>query len=168
MYPGGVRQLPTPHRDRMKSFSAHCAGSFLRGEKSPWRRRLRAAPAGGGREYTPGVSDLTRRCARFGPATKKAVADFQRLDAGSGLGSVGPKTREALEKAARDDGPGKCATGVSNAIQNAFGFKVWGNGDQLDNNLPRDTFKQVHMPLSEALKTPGLVHTWEKIFMPTM
>ncbi len=57
---------------------------------------------------------------------------------------------------------GLCATGVSRAIQNAFGFKVWGNGNQIDNNLPRDKFKQVNMSLAEALKTPGLVLTWEK------
>jgi LysM repeat protein len=57
---------------------------------------------------------------------------------------------------------GLCATGVSKAIQNAFGFKVWGNGNQIDNNLPRNKFKQVNMSLEQALKTPGLVLTWEK------
>jgi LysM repeat protein len=57
---------------------------------------------------------------------------------------------------------GLCATGVSRAIQNAFGIKVWGNGNQIDNNLPRDKFKQVNMSLAEALKIPGLVLTWEK------
>ena len=57
---------------------------------------------------------------------------------------------------------GLCATGVSRAIQNAFGFKVWGNGNQIDNNLPRDKFKQVNMSLAEALKIPGMVLTWEK------
>ncbi|WP_224362314.1 LysM peptidoglycan-binding domain-containing protein [Hyalangium versicolor] len=57
---------------------------------------------------------------------------------------------------------GLCATGVSKAIQNAFGFKVWGNGNQIDNNLPKDKFKQIDIPLSEALKIPGLVLTWEK------
>ena len=57
---------------------------------------------------------------------------------------------------------GLCATGVSKAIQNAFGFKVWGNGNQIDNNLPRDKFKQVNMSLEQALKIPGLVLTCEK------
>ncbi|MBX5483107.1 MAG: LysM peptidoglycan-binding domain-containing protein [Myxococcaceae bacterium] len=56
---------------------------------------------------------------------------------------------------------GLCATGVSRAIQNAFGIKVWGNGNQIDNNLPRSKFKEVHMSLAEALKIPGLVLTWE-------
>jgi peptidoglycan hydrolase-like protein with peptidoglycan-binding domain len=126
---------------------------------------------------------------KFGPGTKKAVADFQRDHHMEASGSVGPKTLAAMEKAAKSDGPGGvtpamrklanaghaaamslggytshglCATGVSRAIQNAFGFKVWGNGNQIDNNLPKNKFKQVHMSLAEALKTPGLVLTWEK------
>ncbi|EPX56512.1 LysM domain protein [Cystobacter fuscus DSM 2262] len=57
---------------------------------------------------------------------------------------------------------GLCATGVSRAIQKAFGVKVWGNGNQIDNNLPRDKFKQVNMSLADALKIPGMVLTWEK------
>ncbi|MFL5344466.1 MAG: LysM peptidoglycan-binding domain-containing protein [Hyalangium sp.] len=57
---------------------------------------------------------------------------------------------------------GLCATGVSRAIQSALGLSVHGNGNQIDNNLPRNKFKQVNIPLSEALKIPGLVLTWEK------
>lgn len=57
---------------------------------------------------------------------------------------------------------GLCATGVSRAIQNAYGIKVWGNGNQIDNNLPRNRFKEVHMSLAEALRTPGLILTWER------
>ena len=56
---------------------------------------------------------------------------------------------------------GLCATGVSRAIVNAMGIKVWGNGNQIDDNLPRNRFKQIDLPLSEALKIPGLVLTWE-------
>ncbi|NVJ20779.1 MULTISPECIES: LysM peptidoglycan-binding domain-containing protein [Myxococcus] len=56
---------------------------------------------------------------------------------------------------------GLCATGVSRAISNALGIGVSGNGNQIDNNLPRDKFKQVDMTLEEALKIPGLVLTWE-------
>ena len=56
---------------------------------------------------------------------------------------------------------GLCATGVSRAIVNAMGIKVWGNGNQIDDNLPRSRFKQIDIPLSEALKIPGLVLTWE-------
>ncbi len=61
---------------------------------------------------------------------------------------------------------GWCARGVSNAIQRRFGIKVWGNGNQIDNNLPRNKFKQVHIPLSQALKIPGLVLTWESTSTP--
>ncbi|SEL58339.1 Peptidoglycan-binding (PGRP) domain of peptidoglycan hydrolases-containing protein [Stigmatella aurantiaca] len=57
---------------------------------------------------------------------------------------------------------GLCATGVSRAIQNTYGIKVWGNGNQIDDNLPRNKFKQVNLSLAEALKIPGLVLTWEK------
>lgn len=57
---------------------------------------------------------------------------------------------------------GLCATGVSRAIQRVYGIKVWGNGNQIDNNLPRNKFKQVNISLAEALRTPGLILTWEK------
>jgi murein DD-endopeptidase MepM/ murein hydrolase activator NlpD len=56
---------------------------------------------------------------------------------------------------------GLCATGVSRAIQQTYGIKVWGNGNQIDDNLPRNKFKQINIPLSEALKIPGLILTWE-------
>lgn len=56
---------------------------------------------------------------------------------------------------------GLCATGVSRAIRNAMGLTVYGNGNQIDNNLPRSHFKELHIPLSQALKIPGLVLTWE-------
>ncbi len=58
-------------------------------------------------------------------------------------------------------GQGKCATGVSRAIQSSLGISVHGNGNQIDNNLPRSHFREVHMSLEEALRTPGLVLTWE-------
>ena len=44
---------------------------------------------------------------KYGPATQKAVADFQHsahLDSGPGVGSVGAKTLAALEKAQRSTG----------------------------------------------------------------
>lgn len=59
-------------------------------------------------------------------------------------------------------GQGLCATGVSRAIQRVYGIKVWGNGNQIDNNLPRNKFREVHMSLAEALKRPGLILTWER------
>ena len=56
---------------------------------------------------------------------------------------------------------GLCATGVSRAIMSAFGIRVYGNGNQIDDNLPRSKFKELHISLAEALRTPGLVLTWE-------
>jgi hypothetical protein len=55
---------------------------------------------------------------------------------------------------------GLCATGVSRALATQ-GISVSGNGNQIDNNLPKDKFRQVNMSLEEALKIPGLVLTWE-------
>ncbi len=57
---------------------------------------------------------------------------------------------------------GLCATGVSRTIAKTMGIGVSGNGNQIDNNLPRNKFKQVNLSLAEALKIPGLVLTWEK------
>jgi LysM repeat protein len=59
-------------------------------------------------------------------------------------------------------GLGLCATGVSRAIARALGISVHGNGNQIDNNLPRNKFRQVNMSLAQALRTPGLILTWEK------
>ncbi|MFT3707971.1 MAG: peptidoglycan-binding protein [Archangium sp.] len=58
-------------------------------------------------------------------------------------------------------GLGLCATGVSRAIRRAMGLSVHGNGNQIDNNLPRRKFKQIHISLKDALKIPGLILTWE-------
>lgn len=83
-------------------------------------------------------------------------------------GSVGGSSRlaDAARRTAQSMGgynsQGLCATGVSRAILATYGIKVWGNGNQIDNNLPRSKFREIHIPLSEALKRPGLVLTWER------
>lgn len=59
-------------------------------------------------------------------------------------------------------GRGRCATGVSEALRRSLGISVSGNGNQIDNNLSRSRFREVHMPLEQALRTPGLVLTWEQ------
>lgn len=59
-------------------------------------------------------------------------------------------------------GQGWCAKGVSRAIERTYGIKVWGNGNQIDDNLPRSRFRQVNLSLAEALKIPGLILTWER------
>ncbi len=57
---------------------------------------------------------------------------------------------------------GLCATGVNRAILNSMGIRNYGHGNQIDNNLPRTHFREVHMSLEEALRIPGLVLTWER------
>jgi len=88
----------------------------------------------------------------------------------SGPSNTGGINRsQALANAARNtamsmggyNSQGLCATGVSRSILATYGICVWGNGNQIDDNLPRDKFKQVNLSLEEALKIPGLVLTWE-------
>lgn len=85
-----------------------------------------------------------------------------RGDAGSGSQRLANAARAAAMGMGGYNSQGLCATGVSRAIQSAFGLSVHGNGNQIDNNLPRSKFRQVNMSLEEALKTPGMVLTWEK------
>lgn len=82
--------------------------------------------------------------------------------AGGGSSKLAAAGRAAALSMGGYNSQGLCATGVSRAIQNTYGIKVWGNGNQIDDNLPRSKFKQVNMSLAEALRTPGLVLTWEK------
>lgn len=82
-------------------------------------------------------------------------------------GSGGVKGSSKLVAAAKQiaaelPGSGYCAKGVELSIQRAFGFRLYGNANQLDNVLAGNPhFKEVHMSLADALKTPGLVLTWE-------
>lgn len=97
------------------------------------------------------------------------AAHHTTTHASSGVSSHGSSKEKKLAAAAHRvalsmggyHGLGRCATGVSRAIASALGLHVHGNGNQIDNNLPRKHFKQVHMSLAQALKTPGLILTWE-------
>jgi len=107
--------------------------------------------------------------ARDGKISAGELAKMQKLAKTAGGIHVTAKMRR-LAQAARSTalsmggyhGTGYCARGVSRSIARALGIYVGGNGNQIDNNLPRSKFRQVHIPLKEALKIPGLVLTWEK------
>lgn len=59
-------------------------------------------------------------------------------------------------------GTGRCAAAVNEAIRRTYRVPMSGNGNQVDNNLPRSHFRELNIPLDEALRRPGLVLTWER------
>lgn len=106
---------------------------------------------GGGHSTHPSGGSSTRKTGNTGGPVKVS-ASMRRLAAAGHAAAMGMGGYHSQ---------GLCATGVSRAIQKTFGIKVWGNGNQIDNNLPRSKFREVHMSLAQALKTPGLILTWE-------
>ncbi|MDP1827648.1 MAG: LysM domain-containing protein [Archangium sp.] len=98
----------------------------------------------------------------FQPPRTNRPAPVSSGGAGGGSSRLAAAGRAAALSMGGYNSQGLCATGVSRAIQNTYGIKVWGNGNQIDNNLPRNRFKEVHMSLAEALRTPGLILTWER------
>ncbi len=103
----------------------------------------------------------------FTPAKKPGTSTPTRTtgatgSAGGGSNTLASKARAVALSMGGYRSQGLCATGVSRAIQQTYGIKVWGNGNQIDNNLPKNKFRQVNMTLEQALRTPGLILTWEK------
>jgi LysM repeat protein len=107
------------------------------------------APSGGGKAPAKGP----------GPSSPIVGGSIKATDAMRRLAEAGKRAAMGM---GGYNSQGLCATGVSRAILSSMGIKVWGNGNQIDNNLPRNKFKQVNISLAEALKIPGLVLTWEK------
>ncbi|MGV3622554.1 MAG: LysM peptidoglycan-binding domain-containing protein [Archangium sp.] len=117
----------------------------------------------GASSFTPARS--SRPTARTAPQTStRRPTSSAPVTSGStrGSGNLAENARRVAAGMGGYRSQGKCATGVSRAIQQTYGIKVWGNGNQIDNNLPKNKFRQVNMSLEEALKTPGLILTWEK------
>ncbi len=90
---------------------------------------------------------------------------------GGGGGSINGINRSVANRlvnatkqvAAEMPGSGWCARGVSTAISRVLGWYPGGNGNTIDDNLARSSkFKEIHIPLSEALKIPGLVLSWDR------
>jgi hypothetical protein len=78
--------------------------------------------------------------------------------------AVGQRLAAASRQVAAEmPGTGWCAKGVSTAVSRVLGFYPGGNGNTIDDNLARSArFKEIHIPLSEALKIPGLVLSWNR------
>lgn len=77
-----------------------------------------------------------------------------------------PRGSEALRDAGRYQATtlnshGACALGVNRAIEAATGIPRWGDANEIDDNLQRDRFQELNLPLEQALRIPGLVLTWE-------
>ena len=99
----------------------------------------------------------------FTPAKPAHATGVRPSSSGAhGSSSLAANARAVAGSMGGYNSQGLCATGVSRAIQRTYGIKVWGNGNQIDNNLPRNRFRQVNMSLAEALRTPGLILTWER------
>lgn len=103
--------------------------------------------------------------ARLGMQDSFESAGTQGSQSVSGI-TVTPSMRRFADIARRNaenlDTRGRCAYGVNTSIEKAFGFRNYGNGNEVDDNLPRSKFKQLNISLAEALKIPGLVLTWER------
>jgi murein DD-endopeptidase MepM/ murein hydrolase activator NlpD len=109
-----------------------------------------ARPGSGGTGGTGGVASGPTTMGAGGIQVSPAMRKLAQAGHSAAMGMGGYNSQ------------GLCATGVSRALQSALGLSVRGNGNQIDNNLPKDKFKQIDIPLEQALKIPGLVLTWEK------
>lgn len=97
-----------------------------------------------------------------GDVTPAAPAGNDRVTGTAAMQRLAANARTVALGMSGYRGGGRCATGVSTTLRRSLGISVGGNGNQIDNNLPRRRFREVHMSLAEALKTPGLVLTWEQ------
>jgi hypothetical protein len=167
-----TKQNADPMAGFMEQFVAAIFGAL----KSIFSGLLAKLTGGSDKEKQPKVDGAKQQAkghekrAHEKSAPKKAKGKDKSEKASKDKSGKASSTQKKLAKAgmaaAKGMGgyssQGLCATGVSRAISNAMGVSVSGNGNQIDNNLPRSKFKEVHMSLAQALKIPGLVLTWEK------
>ena len=104
---------------------------------------------------------------KYGSGTGWVSSQFVRKGSGGGGGNGrihgDRKLANNAVQVAREMGTtGWCATGVSRAIQRTYGIFVGGNGNQIDDNLPRSMFEQLNVGLGTALQYPGIILTWER------
>ena len=105
---------------------------------------------------------------KYGSGTGWVSSQFVKKGSGGGGGGNGrihgdrKLANNAIQVAREMGTTGWCATGVSRAIQRTYGIFVGGNGNQIDNNLPRSMFEQLNVGLGTALQYPGIILTWER------
>ena len=104
---------------------------------------------------------------KYGSGTGWVSSQFIKKGSGGGGGNGrihGDRklANNAIQVAREMGTTGWCATGVSRAIQRTYGIFVGGNGNQIDNNLPRSMFEQLNVGLGTALQYPGIILTWER------
>ena len=104
---------------------------------------------------------------KYGSGTGWVSSQFVKKGSGGGGGNGrihgDRKLANNAVQVAREMGTtGWCATGVSRAIQRTYGIFVGGNGNQIDDNLPRSMFEQLNVGLGTALQYPGIILTWER------
>ena len=104
---------------------------------------------------------------KYGSGTGWVSSQFIKKGSGGGGGNGrihGDRklANNAIQVAREMGTTGWCATGVSRAIQRTYGIFVGGNGNQIDDNLPRSMFEQLNVGLGTALQYPGIILTWER------
>ena len=104
---------------------------------------------------------------KYGSGTGWVSSQFIKKGSGGGGGNGRIRgdrklANNAIQVAREMGTTGWCATGVSRAIQRTYGIFVGGNGNQIDNNLPRSMFEQLNVGLGTALQYPGIILTWER------
>ena len=104
---------------------------------------------------------------KYGSGTGWVSSQFVKKGSGGGGGNGRIRgdrklANNAIQVAREMGTTGWCATGVSRAIQRTYGIFVGGNGNQIDDNLPRSMFEQLNVGLGTALQYPGIILTWER------
>ena len=132
-------------RNNLQQTGRADASTFQRLQAARNRDSFETAPAGPAarrrRADTGGVADV---------ATGPASSVQQRLAA------------EAQRTARRMNSTGRCAKAVNDTIGAVTGQRTWGHANQLPSALRQRGFRQVNRSLEQALRTPGLVLTWDR------
>jgi peptidoglycan hydrolase-like protein with peptidoglycan-binding domain len=129
-----------------------------RGAKGDRVRDLQSTLRSAG--FNPGKVDGV-----FGKRTERALRDYQRSLGLSGRTTARASkdlvgTITAVERTM--PGTGNCAKAVNRAIFDTTGVRIYGHANQIKNTIQQAGFREVNLSLEQALKTPGLVLTWDR------